>query len=72
MSRKKTRPLLILKPENEDFPFDIKDVNAGEIKLIDYFRMYNSLKMVFEKLIEEQVILLLNLFSLCNKNYKPI
>ncbi|CAD8067007.1 unnamed protein product [Paramecium primaurelia] len=54
MSRKQTRPLLILKPENDDFPFDIKDVNINEIKQIDYFRMYNSLKMVLEKLIEEQ------------------
>ncbi|CAD8061375.1 unnamed protein product [Paramecium primaurelia] len=54
MSRKQTRPLLILKQENEDFPFDIKDVNISDIKQIDYFRMYNSLKMVLEKLIEEQ------------------
>ncbi|CAK72939.1 unnamed protein product (macronuclear) [Paramecium tetraurelia] len=54
MSRKQTRPLLILKSENDDFPFDIKDVNLNNIKQIDYFRMYNSLKMVLEKLIEEQ------------------
>ncbi|CAD8080819.1 unnamed protein product [Paramecium sonneborni] len=54
MSRKQTRPLLMLKSEQDDFPFDIKDVNTNEIKQIDYFRMYNSLKMVLEKLIEEQ------------------
>ncbi|CAD8184871.1 unnamed protein product [Paramecium pentaurelia] len=54
MRRIQTRPLLILKPENDDFPFDIKDVNISDIKQIDYFRMYNSLKMVLEKLIEEQ------------------
>ncbi|CAK86098.1 unnamed protein product (macronuclear) [Paramecium tetraurelia] len=54
MSRKQTRPLLVQKPKNDDFPFDIKDVNIHEIKQIDYFRMYNSLKMVLEKLIEEQ------------------
>lgn len=51
--KKQTRPLYIPKPENGDFPFSIQDIEPGEIKPIDFFRMYNCLKMVVEKLCPE-------------------
>lgn len=51
--KKQTRPLFIPKPESGDFPFDIQDVDAPEGKRIDYFRMYNCMKMVVEKLVTD-------------------
>ncbi|CAK86403.1 unnamed protein product (macronuclear) [Paramecium tetraurelia] len=56
MYKKQTRPLFIPKPENGEFPFDIKNVNTNDVKPIDFFRMYNSLQMMVEKLIQDQTV----------------
>ncbi|CAD8151371.1 unnamed protein product [Paramecium octaurelia] len=54
MRKKQTRPLFVPKPENGDFPFDIKNANTQEIKAIDFKRMYKTLQMFLEKLIPDQ------------------
>ncbi|CAD8085452.1 unnamed protein product [Paramecium primaurelia] len=56
MSKKQARPLFIPKPENGEFPFDIKNVNTNDIKPIDFYRMYNSLQMMVQKLIQDQIV----------------
>ncbi|CAK86080.1 unnamed protein product (macronuclear) [Paramecium tetraurelia] len=56
MRNKQTRPLFIPKPENGDFPFDIKNANTQDIKAIDFYRMYNSMQMFIEQLIPDQTL----------------